>query len=326
MGRTVKLVVGLIATAVLAAGVTTGVAAAEPATVDVTPGTYLIFDNHRDAQGKKTPGETCTLGVVGTDSAGRKVGITAGHCNPGPIKPGEENKPFNLPQFQGVPEALHGQNIAGNEYEVWSRDQVERADAPPIGWIRFVAPGSESTTTKTDYMVIEFAPHVVLWSTTLDKDGKTVRSTNGRDLFKVNSIHRDSSGAVALPETGESIENFGASSDRNGGTIRLDDIFALTKAPNNGTVTEVKDGMIRSTAQFIIGDSGGPVVMRGTGEWVGIVSGSDLNFALGQWVNTSAKNILDNLNPRNVTGSGFTPVDNESTAPTADPACASSLC
>ncbi|AQA23338.1 hypothetical protein BTZ20_3362 [Rhodococcus sp. MTM3W5.2] len=203
---------------------------------------------------------------------------------------------------------------------------MERADAPPIGWIRFVAPGSESTTTKTDYMVIEFAPHVVLWSTTLDKDGKTVRSTNGRDLFKVNSIHRDSSGAVALPKTGESIENFGASSDRNGGAIRFDDIFALAKAPNSGTVTEVKDGMIRSTAQFIIGDSGGPVVMRGTGEWVGIVSGSDLNFVLGQWVNTSAKNILDNLNPRNVTGSGFTPIDRESNAPTADPACPSSLC
>ncbi|PTR44094.1 hypothetical protein C8K38_105173 [Rhodococcus sp. OK611] len=48
--------------------------AVPPAKV-VGPGTTITFDDYTEY------GYWCTRGA-GTDSAGRKVGITAGHCNP----------------------------------------------------------------------------------------------------------------------------------------------------------------------------------------------------------------------------------------------------
>ena len=76
-----------------------------------------------------------------------------------------------------------------------------------------------------------------------------------------------------------------------------------------GIVTARPEGMIRSWAVKWRGDSGGPIVVNGTTKWAGITSRIELNVT-GPWTDTSACNILNDLNSRNVTGTGFAPVNN----------------
>ncbi|MGW6374894.1 hypothetical protein ACWFRB_02360 [Rhodococcus sp. NPDC055112] len=345
MRRTTRYLTGLVAAVALISGLTPGIAAAAeppPSPKTIGPGAGLIFVNEY-GRGK------CTLGAAGTDAAGRKVGITAGHCrieekfDPQDIckaiESDPEKEPWYQPKFWGPAEGVH---VLGNEYPVWDwRDILDttwdasadnfgllpgRMEAAPIGWIRWVNKGSNdcSLTTTADYMVIEFAPHVQLTSRVTDKFGNGVRSTLGGRPFTINSVHRDPEGRPALPSPIlDYVETFGAMSDRKPGTLfPPEETFA--QAPSYGMVTGVDDGLIRSYAGFRKGDSGGPAVIRGTGRWVGIITRTDLNNA--PFVITSAKNILADLNSRNITGSGFTPVDSDSTAPPENPTCSGSLC
>ncbi|MFC9790042.1 hypothetical protein [Rhodococcus sp. NPDC127528] len=361
MKRVTRVLAGSLAALALTMGVTTTVAPTAsallaepkqdeptpyppPATPTAFPGMYIDFD------GDSSPGmvgNTCTLGVVGTDSAGRNVGITAGHCNPKTTQ--RNNTPdfsnVMIPKYVGAP---RGVPVSDNDHPVYDHNAVlyardQGTTVPPIGWIRWVDgdvckagdtgpdgkkcprdPAAEAITdmatyydkgysdtdvnvnSRTDYTVIEFAPGVQLSSQVLDKDGKAVTSTaGGGKLFKVNSVYGSNS-APALPTPLiNSIENFGAWS------ARVPWPAANAVAPNWGVVTSVtSSGIIYSLAGFQHGDSGGPVVMRGTGKWVGIITAT---LGAGFWVNTSAKNILDSINhpdhPSTV-GKGFTVTNN----------------
>ncbi|AQA23293.1 hypothetical protein BTZ20_3364 [Rhodococcus sp. MTM3W5.2] len=301
MTRTTRLLAGALATLALVSGLTAGTAAAHPAPQPktVAPGTLLDFDGDKNwgiPNADKTAfvdapksGFVCTLGAVGTDSAGRKVGITAGHCNPG-TKPEDTG-----PKFHGAP---RGVPILENGHPVFDRRDVGTIDqnlpAPaPIGWIRWVSPDVGYTST-TDYMVIEFAPHVTLSS--------QVKDVAGNDVFKVSSLHKDAGGALTSPKNFESVENYGGNWNTN--------MYGMVLNTGN-------DGMFQSLATFEAGDSGGPVVMKDTNTWTGIITRTrylTINpFDYPQWQNTSAKNILNNLNnvtPAGTVGRGFTITDN----------------
>lgn len=346
MARIAGRIAAAVAAATVLTSLTGGVASAEPTQAEAFPGMRINFDGQEGwygstdpVDGQKRTSGVCTLGVVGTDSAGRKVGITAGHCNPGTAL-------WDLkPKY---PSAPRGQQILDNGHPVFNTRTT--AGAEPIGWIRWVdadtcdanpidvmpggercvlrgadgkpvkdAAGNEIPATnhtdpdsKTDYMVIEFAPHVRLTSQVKDKDGKPVMSTTGKVPLKVNSIYRDASGAVAVPSFPQYVENFGSASDRRTLEDRFtdwgQDLLFQASAPDYGIVgPAMGGGLFRSWAASIGGDSGGPVVLRGTGKWAGIISASDGTWM--PWVNTSAKNILADLNPRGVVGSGFTPIN-----------------
>lgn len=357
MTRTARLLAGTLAALAVTVGLTTmaapaaGAVGGDPVISDpyppppiptAFPGLFIDFD------GDMTPGlagPTCTLGAVGTDSAGRKVGITAGHCNPKTIQrinttPGHPD--VMIPKYVGAP---RGQHVTTNDHPVYDRNAVEYANknhlpaVPPIGWIRWVdgdvckagdmfADGTKcprdavadaittmteyydkkyndsdvNPNSRTDYMVIEFAPGVQLSSQVKDAKGNNVQSTWGGGPFKVNAINRDSSGAPALPWTFlDYVETFGANSSR--------ETPSATPAPSNGLVMSVSNGLIWSVAGFGHGDSGGPVTIRGTNKWVGIITAT-IPGKTPPWVSTSAKNILNDLNPRGVTGSGFTITNN----------------
>ncbi len=321
------------------------------------PGMYI--DNTGDmSPSYKNPTYTyaaCTLGAVGTDSAGRKIGITAGHCNPG-YKAGEA-----IPGFDEVlkyDSAPRGVEITDNKHPIFDRNAakfVNKASLPlvePIGWIRWVdddvcdiVNGVKETAmnmtlcdanhpvtdidSTTDYMVIEFAPDVQLTSQVYDANGQPVKSThpNAPD-FKVNSVYTNSNGQPELPPQGgllpatyKYIEHFGAMSAREPGNTPSIPPY-LAEAPSDGTVTSVdtETGMFRAAAPHQGGDSGGPVVIRGTGQWVGIITMSSQHWydwpsPKGPFIFTSAKNILNDLNdndkyPNRTYGRGFAPINN----------------
>ncbi|WP_072751600.1 hypothetical protein [Rhodococcus maanshanensis] len=293
----------------------------------------IDFDNQIDY-----PGEACTLGALGTDSAGRKIGITAGHCNPwnNDAVPPEGFGP--VPINKGAP---RGVEVAGNDHPVYDRRLLEvskSAGIPPnplsnpsIGQIRWVDPhvcqqgetgpgglgclagyGETSANSRTDYMIIEFDPAVELWSGVYNKNGQPVQAPGG-GLFKVNSIYSDASGAPALPPVSSQIVTFGAKSDRtpNPGPFGM----ANEVAPSEGSVhSYIAPGMIRTRAGSQPGDSGGPVIARGTNKWVAIITATPYQwYQPPQHVVTSAKNILDAINDPNrpgTIGRGFTITNN----------------
>ncbi|MFD4293963.1 hypothetical protein ACFWQG_12175 [Rhodococcus sp. NPDC058532] len=368
MTRTTRLFAGTLATLALTAGLTTATAtsanaliidaldgnnwnAYEPGDVPTAyPGMYLDFtgdwtnftpvpdelsgqartdflETARDA-GKFTAAKSCTLGPVGTDAAGRKVGITAGHCTQS-----SWSKEWGAPLHPGPTRGVEVSDTNLSKYPVYDKNaskwtqQHPGTPAPdPIGWIRWVDadtcesgetggdneacadnPYQTDPTSRTDYMVIEFAPDVQLSSQVLDKAGKPVASTAGGGTpLKVNSIYTNASGAPALPGIlFNHVELYGARTDRDPDLMTVPTVITT---PSSGVITFVSNGMIRAAAGFNNGDSGGPVVLKGTGKWVGIVTATTPDIP--PWVNTSAKNILDDLNPRGVAGSGFTPINN----------------
>ncbi len=308
------------------------------------PGLFIDFagewgtdEDSLDAAGKpiKWANNTCTMGPVGTDSSGRKIGITAGHCRP-LFGEGVHNIPNVGLRSYRYPLAPRGVEITTNDYPVFDRNAVMRAhgdnpvvnelSAPvqPIGWIRWVdnhAPTSQTnppTLIGTDYMVIEFAADVQLDSQVYDKAGNAAPSTaSGGNPFKVNSVYTNTS-TGNLPPVGSDIEHFGAMSAREPG--RVGPLFAYDAiAPNYGAVSKINspvNGLFRAAPGHQGGDSGGPVVMRGTGQWVGIITAEFGEGLLGiqrPFIFTSAKNILNDLDaPGNgrTFGVGFTPINN----------------
>ncbi|MGW0043097.1 hypothetical protein [Rhodococcus sp. NPDC003348] len=372
MKRATRLLAGTLTTLALAVGMATAAATtANAALIDAIngndwtaypppagtpaayPGMFIDFtgDMGADGNGITYVSKYCTMGVVGTDSAGRKIGITAGHCSPPASWKAGTTRTFSTPGGDVVRSIKYtgparGTVLADNDYPVYDRDTAKWADQEvkagrpkpvvnPIGWVRWVdgdvcdwvddgrAPADQELDgflqpcpedpearvtdldSRTDYMVIEFAPEVQLSSQVLNKTRQPVTSTAGSGKpFKVNSIYTDSSGAPALPGVVFNyVELYGARTDRD-----PDLGTGVITTPSNGMITNVSRGMIRAAAGFSGGDSGGPVVLKGTGKWVGIVAASTGDIP--PWVNTSAKNILGDLNPRGIVGSGFTPINN----------------
>lgn len=283
------------------------------------------------ADGKFTSNNNCTMGPVGTDSAGRKIGITSGHCHQpafsveyGPVLHPGPPRGSEVPDQDLAKYPVYDKNAVQ-----WSKQNSQVPPPSPIGWIRWVdddvcEPGENDMANEpcdtalanrrtdmystTDYMVIEFAPDVQLSSQVYDRKGSPVMSTaSGSKPFKVNSIYTDSNGAPAVPGSlFNSVEIYGARTDRD--PVAGSFVYST---PTEGVVAGVGNGMIRAAAGFAPGDSGGPVVLKGTGKWVGI---STKTHGLPvPWISTSAKNILTDLNrpgrPGDV-GRGFTPINN----------------
>ncbi|MCZ4556079.1 hypothetical protein O4215_10875 [Rhodococcus maanshanensis] len=366
MKRT-RLLAGVLSTLALTVGLTAttaGTAAAfgtndnprlynfdkpyDPGPVPIAnPGLFIDFTGDltphpTTANTFKYMGTYCTLGAVGTDAAGRKIGITAGHCNeprwiPDPDNPGQLKAPganldattrepcdpqtsatcIRYPDYPKYSGAQADVPITNNDHPVFDMNAVawaKKYNLPPvnpIGWIRWVDKkgDADDLTATTDYMVIEFAPEVQLSSQVRNKDGGPVFQGGG-GLFKVNSIYSGAGGAPALPPISgwlfpaTWIENYGARSDRTP--------ITQSAAVNPGAIGYVTNGMIRTLAGNQNGDSGGPVVMKGTGKWVGITAGA-VGFSLDYpFYTTSAKNILDHLNaqPAGTAGKGFTVTNN----------------
>ena len=364
MKRTARLLAGSLAALALTTGVTTAAAATANAALinaivnggkwdayQPTPGAPTAYPGmFIDFSGDLTDGDTtylegasCTMGAVGTDAAGRKIGITAGHCNQRP-------RTINGQQFR-YPGPTRGIEVSDQDRDKhpvfdrnaskWAEQHPDEPPAKPIGWIRWVdddvcedgethlnsASGEApcyagmpfemrgaDMDSLTDYMVIEFAPEVQLSSQVLNKQGKPVMSTaGGNKPFKVNSIYTGPDGAPAVPGPFSYVEIYGGRTDRMPDPSSSPPVLTT---PSNGMVTGVTNGRFRAAAGFWHGDSGGPVVIKGTGKWAGITTMlhiPTLASRLVPWVSTSAKNILDDLNDPNrpgTIGRGFTPINN----------------
>lgn len=216
----------------------------------VTNGMKITFGEAPTADGP-----SCTLGVVGFDSQGRKTGITAGHCVTAPAN------------FVGR-ELTDAEALTA---KVWdSRDLAHG----PIGYIKFIS----SDLVNRDYMVIKLADDVVPGS-------------NGPAL-RVDALYPGNGNTPA------GLAPLWSNVCKDGNTT----------GKTCGLVTDTTNGLIRSFAVNGPGDSGGPLVVAYNNgdatDWVGIVTRNALSFPPG--IYTSAKNILDDLNPRGIYGSGFT--------------------
>ncbi|TJZ73375.1 hypothetical protein FCG67_24545 [Rhodococcus oryzae] len=338
MKRPIRYLAGAVATSVLLLGLGPGTAhalqeeppgpakdysqvpqPAVPAPKTVAAGMRITFDDYVYF------GNQCTLGAVGTDAAGRKVGITAGHCNPVPDKEWNPDNTQRLTDNTWKPIVGPAVNVhtTTNDYPVWDWRDV---GAGPIGWIRYVSvderPGREYPINKLDYMVIEFAPHVTLssqvmtapkYATRTNESGEQVLDYSqvvepAKPWFTMNALYADAAGNPKLPPFGQTLCNAGAITNEGqvqGGTPT--DLIC-------GMVWSTADGVIRTSAGQLGGDSGGPAFIKGTGtKWAGIVSwwapGAN---PVAQWAYTSAKKILDHLNSwrdangNPMTGNGFT--------------------
>lgn len=149
--------------------------AAVPAQADAP---IVVNNGMRIAVGYPNHIGHCTLGPVGYDDAGRKIGITAAHCLDLPA----EKLDVNLDEGIMVSEAEQGET----EYT-------------EIGELRFVS----SDRTRNDFMVIEFNDNVVLSAngpgirvngiatgplSWLTKDGQTTGVTSGPIISKTNGV------------------------------------------------------------------------------------------------------------------------------------------
>ncbi|PTR42798.1 hypothetical protein C8K38_11095 [Rhodococcus sp. OK611] len=350
MKRATRYITGLLTASTLMVGLGAGTAQAEqkppwtppgdkvaapavPPAKTVSASMRLAFDDY------KNWGGSCTLGAVGTDSAGRKVGITAGHCNP----THGTNHPLNLNKldehgFNPYPGVEKQTEVLDNNHPVWDWRDVA---AGPIGWIRYVSNDDPDDTKVNigtlDYMVIEFANNVTLSSQVMtapkygnNEDGTPFSIRFARDpsptilvpsqpWYKMNQIYSDAAGNPSvMPPTGL----FGRWIC-NAGSITSQQ-FAQNNDPTGvacGHIWYNENNWNYTGAETIQGDSGGPANPMGqSNKWAGIVSWmvgtAPSGPAVGYHVYTSPKAILDDLNPRRnaanqpITGSGFTITNN----------------
>lgn len=272
-------------------------APAVPPAKTVAAGMRIAFDDYTNY------GSACTIGAVGTDSQNRKVGITAGHCSPHPL---DTVYPGPAPQTP----------VSGNAHPVWDWRDVA---AGPIGWIRYTSfdktLGFEANSGPLDYMVIEFADNVTLSSQlmTTPQYAEPHEVDDARDpgnvivpsqpWWKMNEIYSDAAGNPTNPAVNQTLCHVGSFMTQH---------YAQSGNPwqaRCGRIKNVGGGYLDADALSLLGDSGGPAFIQGSqdNKWVGIVSkkwygfwGLDVHY-----IYTSAKKILDDLNPRGITGSGF---------------------
>lgn len=81
-----------------------------------------------------------------------------------------------------------------------------------------------------------------------------------------------------------------------------------TTGVTTGPVIQNNAGVLHTWALAAWGDSGGPAVRAGTGEWAGITSRIGISF--GPWQYISSQNILSYMDRFNAVGEGFSPVKN----------------
>ncbi|MFD7104866.1 trypsin-like serine peptidase [Streptomyces celluloflavus] len=218
----------------------------------------------------------CTLGAVGGDKYGHKIAITAGHC-------------------------LDDPKYADHEIHDDIAPVYDRADTGfgPIGYVRYFKDpeGSQTGHVTKDYMVIELVPQV-----TPSAQGPYLKQT----------------GEVKVP---------GGTVSPNALTPALDNERLLATGSNEiitsgqtgvwyGTVMDNADGVYRSPAANMRGDSGGPAIwhvpgtdlpsqannFQASGPWAGITKG--ITLALPPFLYTSSANILADLRARDTATAG----------------------
>lgn len=298
---------------------TVGTASADPATPPtkvVQAGMRLTF---HDGENGQVRGDMCTLGAVGTDSMNRKIGITAGHCNPVVDRvPGVDNS-----FIMGVDRR---QVTTTNNHPVWDWRDI---DAGPIGWIRYVAADMRDSVDDTkpltglDYMVIEFAPHVTLTSEfikppkytygpnpKLDNENTTHVPLHELDpgtiavpayaSGKINAVYSDAAGNPAEPFFPTIVCNVGSTTLQTVAQgVQPTPLNCGYMASNNGPY-----GHIMGYGRLLPHDSGGPIVVGNPSNiWVGIAKANAHPFG----VYTSAKAILADMNSKvaGFPGKGF---------------------
>lgn len=324
MKRLTRGFVALAGAATMLLTLTVGTAGADP----VTPPTKVVSAGMRI----KLQQYSCTLGAVGTDSSGRKVGITAGHCNPLPTDPAKDevdDDPVHAPKRKPV---------TSNKYPV---EDWRDTSFGPIGWIRYVsADYTDGNTTNEalayfinniDYMVIEFADNVQLSSQVMTvpkyelpfnpqtATQPTAVVTPSIPWGKVTSVYSDSSGNPTVPVPGL-LGSLGNPKMCHAGAITTQEYAQADqpKVSRCGGIYRTQGDVMYTNSGTQQGDSGGPVWVLGQfDKWAGIVSWY-LDYEIIPGVTfrrehafTSAKKILDDLNrpgddrPANFPGKGF---------------------
>nr|WP_246470489.1 hypothetical protein [Streptomyces olivoverticillatus] len=230
-----------------------------------------------------TPDSFCTIGAVGTDKYGHRIAISAGHC-------------------------ISDSTYADREIPDDIAPVYDRADIGfgPIGHVRYFKDpeGSQTGHVTKDYMVIELVPQV-----TLSSQGPYLKQT----------------GEVKVP-AGTASPNAPSPALDNERLLAPGDNELITSGQTGvwyGTIMDNEDGVYRSAATNMLGDSGGPAIwhvpgsdlpspdngFQVSGPWAGITKGFTL--ALPPFLYTSSANILADLRardaatPHGVYGAGF---------------------
>ncbi|MEV0261141.1 hypothetical protein AB0I49_07335 [Streptomyces sp. NPDC050617] len=249
-----------------------------------TQPTKRVFNAMQIIFSPSMPDAFCTLGAVGNDKYRHKIAITAGHC-------------LNDPPYAD-------REIPDDIAPVYDRADP---DFGPIGYVRYFKDpeGSQTGHVTKDYMVIELVPQV-----TLSSQGPYLKQTGE---LKVP-------GGVASPNALDpALDN-----ERLLATGSNEIITSGQTGVWYGTVVDNADGVYRSPAANMHGDSGGPAIwhvpgtdlpspangFQASGPWAGITKGITLN--LPPFLYTSSANILADLRardtaaaPAGVFGAGF---------------------
>ncbi|AQA26016.1 hypothetical protein BTZ20_4379 [Rhodococcus sp. MTM3W5.2] len=229
---------------------------AVPPAKTVSAGMRITFDDYT------REGGSCSLGAVGTDSQNRKIGITAGHCNPW-----ESHRRYIGPGRQV--------QVLDNTHRVWDWRDV---GAGPIGWIRYVSnddrDGFGALVGTLDYMVIEFADNITLSSQVMttpkygpDASGTAFPPNEPYDpgpievasvpWFKMNAIYGDAAGNPTDPSVNQTLCNAGTTTTQ---------YFAQSgdaKQVQCGPILGNSNGILTTQAGSKQGDSGGPAFIQG---------------------------------------------------------------
>lgn len=301
--RRTKIAAIVAAATVAVTGLGTATASAQelPGTTKVHNG--MLFT-------PKTDGSVayCTMGVVGEDKYGRKIGITAGHCVSTPDHPFDET---NITE-DSMPVYDYG-NLD------WKEGGTENG-SDPIGYYRWFkdADGAGGGHATRDYAIIEFVPEV-----TLSSQGPHIKMDGIYAGGTLASPH-----ATAPAEPREKIVN--TAWFNNPRLYRSSEAGSVGN-PGNLTFGNITNyvssgfGTYQSWAVGNPGNSGGPAAFKtpGTpdptnangaqmsGQWVGIYRGVGIGVPV--YTYTSAANILADLRTRDlasghdgsVAGAGF---------------------
>ena len=301
--RRTKITALAAAAAIVATGLGTTTASAQepPGTTKVHNG--MLFTT-------KTDGSLsyCTMGVVGDDKYGRKIGITAGHC------------------VSTADHPLDQVNITENTMPVYDYGNLNWKEggtdngSDPIGYYRWFkdADGASGGHGSRDYAIIEFVPEV-----TLSSQGPHIKMTG---IYQGGTIASPFATAPAQPR--EKIIN--TSGFNNPRLYRSSEAGAAGQPGklDYGNITGHNApglGTYQSWAAGNDGNSGGPAAIKtpGTpdptnangaqmsGLWVGIYRG--LGIGIPPYTYTSAANILADIRTRDlasgqngsVAGAGF---------------------
>ncbi|WP_326682215.1 hypothetical protein [Streptomyces sp. NBC_01237] len=285
--RIVGLLAGVLGLLLALTGTTgaTGAVAAEARTAAVAGGEKRVFNAMQIIFQPDTPDLFCTIGAVGTDTYGRNIAISAGHC-------------------------LRGEQYADRDIPENIQPVYDRGDAGfgPIGYVRYFKDpeGSMTGHATKDYMIIELVPTVI-------------PSSQGPHLKQVGET------AVAGGQPSPNALTPPLAVERLLGTALFDNNELVVSGQLGvyyGRITNNSSGIYQSWAPHKAGDSGGPAIwhvpgsaypssengFRATGPWAGITKA--IFLGVPQYAYTSSANILADLRARDaahpgVYGAGF---------------------